>query len=193
MLDIADCRDLYSLQALIYLIFFLQSSAKLSTCYAYVGVALRSALRMGLHRSFDNNFTPIQAETRKRTFWVIRKMDIYVGAMLGLPETLSDDDIDQDLPTEIEDEYITETEIRPMREGSTTVVQGSNAHTHLVNVMNKIVRIVYPIKNPQQPGHMSQYTVSIPKIRELEKDLQEWKEKLPMGLRPGDAPPRIVR
>ena len=193
MLDIADCRDLTSLQALIYMILFLQSSAKLSTCYAYLGIAIRSALRLGLHRSFDDNFTPIEAEVRKRTFWVIRKMDIYVGAMLGLPQTLSDDDIDQDLPTEVEDENITQTEIIPVPEGSTTVIQGSNAHTRLVKVMSKIVRIVYPIKTPQQQGHLSRYTVSIPKIRELEKGLQEWKEQLPMGLRPSDAPPRIVR
>ncbi|KAF2232946.1 hypothetical protein EV356DRAFT_568417 [Viridothelium virens] len=193
MIDLADCRDISSLQAHIFMILFLQSSAKLSTCYAFVGIALRSALRMGLHRSFDDNFTPIEAETRKRAFWVIRKMDIYVGALLGLPITLSDDDIDQDLPTEVEDEYITETEIKPMPKGTTTIVQGSNAHLQLVRIMNKIVRIVYPIKNAQQRGHMSQYTVSMQKIRELEKDLQDWKEKLPMGLRPGDAQPRIIR
>ncbi|KAI9663980.1 MAG: hypothetical protein M1821_007471 [Bathelium mastoideum] len=193
MLDIADCRDLQSLQALIFMILFLQSSAKLSTCYTYVGIALRSALRLGLHRSFSDNFDPIQAESRKRTFWVIRKMDIYVGALLGLPQTLSDDDVDQDLPTEVEDEYITETEVRPMPEGSTTIVQGSNAHLFLVQTMAKIVRTVYPIKNPQQQGLMSQYTVSIRKIREIEKDLQEWKERLPMGLRPSENPPRMMR
>ena len=193
MIDIADCRDIYSLQAVIYMIQFLQSSAKLSTCYAYIGVALRSAIRMGLHRSFNVSFTPIEAETRKRAFWVIRKLDIYVGAMLGLPQTLSDDDIDQDLPTEVEDEYITETEITSMPEGSVTVVQGSNAHQQLVKILHKIVRVVYPIKNSQQQGHMSQYTVSIPQLRELEKDLQQWKDRLPMGLRPSDAPTRIIR
>ena len=52
LMDIADCRDLMSVQAVICMIIFMQSSAKLSQCYAYVGVALRSALRMGLHRSY---------------------------------------------------------------------------------------------------------------------------------------------
>ena len=94
LLDITDCRDLISLQAIIFMIQFLQSSAKLSTCYAYIGVALRSALRMGLHRSFNLKFNPIEAETRKRIFWVTRRMDTYVGAMLGLPRFLDDEDID---------------------------------------------------------------------------------------------------
>jgi hypothetical protein len=193
MMDIADCRDIYSLQAIIYMILFLQSSAKLSTCYAYLGVAVRSALRMGLHRSFNDNFNPIEAETRKRTFWVIRKMDIYVGALLGLPQTLCDDDIDQDLPTEVEDHCITETGIQPMPEGSITIVQAANAHTHLVKIIHKIVRIVYPIKIPHQTGHLSQYSVGIPQIRDIEKDLQDWKEKLPMGLRPSEASSQITR
>ena len=59
----------------------------------------RSALRMGLHRSYAGQFNPIEAEIRKRVFWIVRKLDIYVGAMLGLPQTLSDDDIDQGLPS----------------------------------------------------------------------------------------------
>src|ERR1700753_1664479 len=105
-MDIADCRDLRALQAVVFMILFLQSSAKLSTCYSYIGVALRSALRMGLHRNFDANFSPIERETRKRVFWVIRKMDTYVGALLGLPHTMSDEDIDQDYPVEVDDEYI---------------------------------------------------------------------------------------
>ena len=149
LLDIADCRDLTSIQAVIYMILFLQSSAKLSQCYAYVGVALRSALRMGLHRShrsFAREFNPVEAETRKRVFWTIRKMDIYIGAMLGLPQTLSDEDIDQDLPVELDDEYITEDGLLPMPSGITPLTTAFNAHTRLVQLYTKIVRKVYPIR-----------------------------------------------
>lgn len=79
LMDATACRDLVSLQALLFMIMFLQASAKLSTCYSHIGIALRSAVRMGLHRSVSNEFCPIEKETRKRTFWVIRNMDIYVG------------------------------------------------------------------------------------------------------------------
>ncbi|KAF2020637.1 hypothetical protein BU24DRAFT_340202 [Aaosphaeria arxii CBS 175.79] len=193
LLDIADCRDLTSLQAIIFMIQFLQSSAKLSTCYAYIGVALRSALRMGLHRSFNVNFNPIEAEIRKRLFWTIRKMDIYVGAMLGLPSFISDEDIDQEWPAEVDDEYITETEIRPMPEGKISVVAASNAHTKIVEILAKICRYVYPIKGTQSGGNNSvTYSVSYSKIREIEQDLQRWLEALPMALRPGGEAPSII-
>lgn len=195
-MDIADCRDIVSLQAIVFMILFLQSSAKLSTCYAYIGVALRSALRMGLHRSFNDNFNPIEAETRKRVFWVIRKMDTYVGAILGLPHTLNDEEIDQEYPTEVDDEYITEEEILPMPEGQTSVIAGSNAHTRIVQILAKIVLYIYPIKGTQSTmqGNSVTYSVSYAKIREIEKDLQDWLDQLPMGLKPGgDAPKILVR
>lgn len=196
LMDIADCRDLRSLQAVVFMILFLQSSAKLTTCYAYIGVALRSALRMGMHRAFNDNFNPIEAESRKRCFWVIRKMDTYVGAILGLPHTLNDEDIDQDLPTEVDDEYITETGILPMPEGSISVIAGSNAHTRIVHILGKIVLHIYPIKGTHCTGggNAITYTVSYSKIREIEKDLQDWLDELPSRLKPGgDAPKSIIR
>jgi hypothetical protein len=174
---------------------FLQSSAKLSTCYAYIGVALRSALRMGLHRSFSTNFNPIEIETRKRIFWVIRRMDSYVGAMLGLPRFLEDEDIDQDWPVEVDDDYITENGILPMPEGSISVMAAFNAHTRIVQVLSKICKYVYPIKGTHSSDKNSvTYTVSYSKIRELEQDLAQWLDELPNSLRPGgEASPLIAR
>jgi hypothetical protein len=195
LLDIADCRDLTSLQAIIFMIQFLQSSAKLSTCYAYVGVALRAALRMGLHRSFNYNFNPIEAETRKRVFWVIRKLDTYVGAMLGLPTFLRDEDVDQDWPTEVDDEYITETEIKPMPKGQISLIAGANAHTQIVQILAKICTHVYPLKGAKSEDKGSvTYSVSYSKIREIEQDMQRWLDQLPMVLKPGgEAPPALTR
>lgn len=194
MMDIADCRDLTSVQAVIFMILFMQSSAKLSQCYAYVGVALRSALRMGLHRSYAGNWDPVEAETRKRVFWVVRKMDIYVGAMLGLPQTLSDDDIDQEFPAEVDDEYITHEGILPMPDGQVSLMTAFNAHTRLVLLLQKIVRKVYPIKVQCQQGQTDKsYTVPFSSIRELESDLEHWKTTLPAILSPCDAPERYLR
>ncbi|KAB8343272.1 hypothetical protein FH972_022860 [Carpinus fangiana] len=196
LMDITDCRDLTSLQAVVFLILFLQCSAKLSTCYAYIGVALRSAIRMGLHRSFRDNFNPIEAETRKRTFWAIRKMDTYVGAMLGLPLTLSDEDTDQDMPLEVDDEYITATEILPMPRGHVSLIAAANGNFRLSKIVAKIVKSIYPIKGFQNhennPSRV--YSISYSKVRELENELQAWMESLPPIFRPGaTAAPHILR
>ncbi|KAF2160440.1 hypothetical protein M409DRAFT_70408 [Zasmidium cellare ATCC 36951] len=194
MMDIADCRDLSSIQAVVFMILFLQSSAKMSQCYAYVGVALRSALRMGLHRAAAGKFDPVEAETRKRVFWIVRKMDVYVGAMLGLPQTLSDDDIDQDFPAEVDDEYITRDGVLPMPDGVVSLMTAFNSHTRLVQILQKIVRKIYPIKvqSPQSPGDKS-YSIPFSTIREIESDLEEWKNNLPPIFSPCEAPARYTR
>jgi hypothetical protein len=194
-MDIADCRDLRQLQAIVFMILFLQSSAKLSVCYAYIGVALRSALRMGLHRCFTESFNPIEAETRKRVFWIIRKMDTYVGALLGLPHSLNDDEIDQEYPTEVDDEYITEHGIIPMPEGKISVMSAGNAHTKLVQILSKIVKYIYPVKAsvPSSTMQKNTYSVSYAKIVEIERDLQNWQDSLPMSLKPGGEATRIMQ
>jgi hypothetical protein len=199
MMDITDCRDITSLQAILFMILFLQSSANLSTCYSYIGIALRSALRMGLHRNLTMNltinFNPIERETRRRVFWIIRKMDTYVAALLGFPRMLSDDDIDQALPLEVDDEYITKDGILPMPPGKLSVFTASNAHTRLMGILSKVIKDIYPTKGVEQcaPGSAgTSYVISHTKIKDIECELQDWLDKLPMELRPGGDPPEDV-
>ncbi|KAJ5103422.1 hypothetical protein N7532_003951 [Penicillium argentinense] len=195
LLEVTDCRDLTSLQAICFMILFLQSSAKLSTCYSYVGIALRSALRLGLHRSVAADFNPIEKELRKRIFWVVRKMDVYVSTLLGLPQMLSDDDIDQEYPMEVDGDFITSQGITQMPSDYTPLMAGCNAHTRLCNVILKVVKYIYPVKNARHRSKSDQrYMVSHSKIREIERDLQTWMEELPPALRPGtEVSPQLER
>lgn len=196
-MDITDCRDIISLQAILFMILFLQSSANLSTCYSYIGIALRSALRMGLHRNLPGNFSLIERETRKRVFYIIRKMDTYVSALLGFPQMLSSDDIDQELPLEVDDEYITKDAILEMPPGKISLYAASNAHTRLMVILAKVIKYIYPIKGLEQSVHgttTASYVISHVKIRDIERDLADWLDKLPMGLRPGgDGSPQVLR
>lgn len=199
MLDITDCRDIVSLQTILFMILFLQSSANLSTCYSYIGIALRSALRMGLHRNLahSNDFNPIEREVRRRLFWIVRKMDTYVSALLGFPQMLSMDDIDQVQPIEVDDEYITKDAILPMPEGKTSLYAASNAHTKLMEILADVIKYIYPTKGIEQSAdgtNSSSYVISHVKIREIERDLAEWLDRLPMELRPGgDVSPDVLR
>ena len=193
MTDVTDCRDLISLQTILFMIMFLQCSARLSTCYSHIGIALRSSIRIGLHRSVPNAFNPLEQEIRKRVFWCVRKLDIYVGALLGLPKMLSDDDIDQEQPLEVDDDYITTEEILPMPPGRPSLMAAFNAHTRIVDILAKTVKYIYPIKGNKSKSSQS-YIVSHAKIREIEQDLQQWMESLPLAFRPGgEAPPEFAR
>jgi Fungal specific transcription factor domain len=186
MVDITDCRDLTSIQTVAIMILFLQSTANLSTCYGYIGIALRACCRLGLHRNITANFNAIEIEERKRLFWLVRKMDAYVGAMLGLPQMLGDEDIDQDLPAEVDDDYIFEYGLRPMPSTEFSLMKATNAHTKLTDILRKVVRYIYPIKGLGDVHSGESYSISQNRLRELECDLQQWMDDLPMELRPSE-------
>ena len=187
MIDIMECRDITSLQAVLFMVIFLQSSTNPSTCHSYIGIALRSSLRMGLHRNLTSNFSPIERETRRRIFWIVRKLDTSVSALLGLPEILSSDDIDQELPLEVDDEFITRDAVLPMPAGKLSLIAASNAHTRLMHILARVTKYIYPIQELKQ-------CVQETWKGRIERDLQEWLGRLPMALRPGVAgPPELLR
>lgn len=198
--DLAECRDIVSLQALLFMILFLQATSNLSACYAFVGLALRSALRIGLHRHLRHEkISAIEQEVRRRVFYVIRQMDIYISTMLGFPLLLNIDDVDQPYPTEVDDEYITITGIIPPPPGTPSFFEAFNAQTRLMEVLGKITKYVYPMHGQGQPGMKGgeptpTYLISYAKIKEIETDLQGWYERLPEMWRPSpDGPIEVVR
>lgn len=182
MLDIHKSRNLVSVQTIICMVIFLQSTARISTCYSYTGAAVTAAVKLGLHRKFRNGTNPVEQETRKRVFWVIQKTDVYIGQILGLPTLLDLEDVDQELPLEVDDEYITPQGIyHPLSDGKLTIQAASNAHTALMMIMGKAVKHLYPTKGPRTKSGQGSDThiVNYAKILEVERDLQQWQQHLP--------------
>lgn len=50
--------------------------------------------------------TAVDIECRRRTFWSAYSLDNYLSAALGRPRTFNDKDIDQELPSCVDDEDI---------------------------------------------------------------------------------------
>ena len=102
--------DLETVQALTLIALYLQNNGRGNLAYLTLGIAIRQAYAIGLHRStklnsFDSN--RIVAECRKRTFWCLFFMDKHSSMLLGRPSSIQDDDVDVELPMNIPDECIT--------------------------------------------------------------------------------------
>lgn len=182
LLDITNARDLNSMQTILMMFIFLQCSARLSTCYTYIGLAMRSVLREGFHRSFplNNNYTPLEIEMRKRLFYTIHKLDIYVNAMLGLPGSLSSDDFDQELPIDIPDECLTNEGIDYSSNNYSLSSTGiANHHTKLLMILGDIVKQLYPVKKTNN-------MISHETVTGLELRLKDWLQNLPQELIPNN-------
>lgn len=197
LIDISNVGDILLIQTIVMMIMYLQCLARLLTCYLYIGIALRLALKEGLHRNlliFQNGhrkLDPIEIDTRKRLFYTIYKMDIYINSLLGLPRLINEDEFDQDFPAELDDENVTRTEYLYQNQQGRLLLSGcANHHTKLMLVLSHIIKKLYPIKvkkirdlpleAPLTPDHIHT------KVTELELELKEWLDNLPKELRPTD-------
>jgi hypothetical protein len=103
--------------------------------FLLVGTAIRLALRMGLHRDATRvrgNFTPCQAELRRRLWHILSQIDMLAGFHLGLPSMVHAIESDTQYPRNLRDEDFgedtielpaarPETEMTPM---SYTIAKG---------------------------------------------------------------------
>lgn len=194
LIDITDVGDIISIQTIVMMIMYLQCSARLSTCYSYIGIALRSAIKEGLHRNlsvFQNSkrkLDPIEVDTRKRLFYTIYKMDIYINSLLGLPRSLAEDEFDQEFPEELDDENIThETYEYANQQGRLSSSGCANHHTKLLFILSDIVKELYPIKLKKSSSDNDQSLEDThSKVTRLELELKNWLDQLPKELKPTD-------
>ena len=173
-----ECCDLSSVQALVCMIIYLQSSARIGTCYSYISLALAACAKMGLHQSAaSRSFSRITSESRKRVFWVLRTLETYVTTIIGLPKTFSDEEVNQDLPRELEEEPAAERTIRSEPQEDAVAVAMLNSHVRLLHIMDKIKKTFHDGIGvaPKRDGTFVDYSL----VSELEKDLTGWFAALP--------------
>lgn len=138
---------------------------------------------MGLHRCQPDSMSPIERETRKRIFWALYTMESYVVAILGLPLIIPEEDIDQEMPLEIDDEYITYKDILPAPAGHISLIAGFNAHIELGRILRKVTTDVYPPRGTQKDSQRPRaYVVNDAKVRNIENLLQQWHKNLSPNL-----------
>ncbi|QKX58801.1 uncharacterized protein TRUGW13939_05928 [Talaromyces rugulosus] len=131
---------------------------------------------LGLHRrrlSKINRGGPayVEQELRKRIFWSAYTLDKYLSVMFGRPRLLDDEDIDQDMPDEVNDEDMF-LEAPPKFQGAADcMMTASVLHFRLGHITGEISRRVYPTKSTST---VAPYKAAI----ELVAELQEWKKSL---------------
>ncbi|KAK5701361.1 hypothetical protein LTR17_022644 [Elasticomyces elasticus] len=72
--------------------------------WAYIGLAMRIAIDLGLHRQTSTmNRLGFDVEMRKRLFWSCYTMDRQISIPLGRPFSISDSDIDVAIPFDLDE------------------------------------------------------------------------------------------
>lgn len=96
--------SIYSIAALLMLQVIPAREEEPLTISLFVGLALRVAQTMGLHREPSLfNITPWKAEVRRRIFWQIFQLDTFVAVTSGLPPMMNEDFFDTRPISELKD------------------------------------------------------------------------------------------
>ncbi|KAF8970798.1 fungal-specific transcription factor domain-containing protein [Flammula alnicola] len=97
---------LFDLQLYCLSVQFLQGSSSPSSSWTLVGIGIRLAQDVGVHRrALHAHALTADAELWKRAFWVLVCLDRAISSTLGRPCAIQDDDFDLDLPVDCDDEY----------------------------------------------------------------------------------------
>lgn len=99
---------------------FVLSKGDQMNCYLIIGVAVRLAMRMGLHRDSDNirgDITPFHGEFRRRIWHFLAQMDLLVSFHIGLPSMVQAIRSDTRVPLNLQDHDLDEdiTKLPPSR------------------------------------------------------------------------------
>ncbi|KAK6528768.1 hypothetical protein TWF694_004005 [Orbilia ellipsospora] len=106
--DVFESGRLGMVQALTLMANYLQKRNKPNSGHIIMGIAIRMALSLGLHREFpDWNVVPLQKEIRRRVWWSLFVLDAGACVTLGRPVTFGEGTLgalNVRLPLNVQDE-----------------------------------------------------------------------------------------
>jgi transcriptional regulatory protein GAL4 len=91
-------------QALTLMANYLQKRNKPNSAYNYLGLAVRMAMGLGLHKEFQGwSISPLKMEIRRRVWWVLCVIDVGATVTFSRPSVFPFEGIEVSLPLNVDD------------------------------------------------------------------------------------------
>ncbi|CAA7269319.1 unnamed protein product [Cyclocybe aegerita] len=178
--------SVYDLQLHCLAVLFLQSSSSPQSIWTMVGVSLRSAQDIGVHR--QRSRTPsAEDELWKRVFWVLIFIDRFVSTCVGRPCAIQDEELDLDLPIDCDDEYWEHADPEKRFRQPPDKPSTMSGFIHLLKLMyilNCCIRGLYAPPKGDVWYHPLTVQEWKPRVLvELDSSLNKWLDSVPEHLR----------
>ncbi|OJJ50475.1 hypothetical protein ASPZODRAFT_11346 [Penicilliopsis zonata CBS 506.65] len=171
-----ETRSIENIEAMMLLVIFHLRFASSHGMWYMIGLAMRTAIDLGLHRKANEiSLDPFTAQMRRRLFWTVYYLERVVSMSLGRPFSISDRHIDLELPLDVDDDIrdpavLTQTPPptpNPQKARPTTTL---TVAIYLIRLRRIDSRIQYKIYRADRPLHSLR-----PKMDRLYLELEEWK------------------
>ncbi|KAH1498025.1 hypothetical protein KXV92_004586 [Aspergillus fumigatus] len=103
--SMCEVRSIENIEAMALLVVYHLRSASSHGLWYIIGLAMRTAIDLGLHRKANEiNLDPWTAQMRRRLFWTIYYLERVISMSLGRPFSIADRQIDLPLPVDVDDD-----------------------------------------------------------------------------------------
>lgn len=169
--------DMLGIQALLGMALFLQGHKEgVYPAAVLVAASIKLSYRLNLHREdTDQHFTAIQTEQRRRVFWITYFLDKEFSSRLDQPPIQNDDDLDVKLPASFPEDGLGHI----YTADRTATINYFRLRVQLSIIQNKIYRKLHSVRALKQSDE-----TRLQSIRDLEIQLEQWKESLPSAFQP---------
>jgi hypothetical protein len=167
-----------SVQARLAMCLYLLHTSRPNQAWYTFGITTQLILALGMHRARASSapqLDTITTECRKRAFWAAFTLDTYLSCILGRPCLIHSDDVDQVLPTCVDDDEITASGIIRNTFHRDPVIQGSIFHAKITSISKRALKEQYSV-------HRHRDTHRINVATKLNAELAAWKAALPVIL-----------
>ncbi|KAA8647265.1 transcription factor atrR [Aspergillus tanneri] len=168
--------DLLSVQALLGMSLFLQGTPNPQPSFFLVAAAIRLSHSIGLHkRGSGFGLNPVEVEQRKRVFWISYLLDKDLCLRSGRPPVQDDDDMNVELPSDDPPDNIGNV---PLSDGKSKF-NLFRSLCRFATIESQVYKRLYSARaSKQSDGEL------LNTIGELDKELEEWKDSIPLDFRP---------
>ncbi|KAH8589154.1 C6 transcription factor [Bisporella sp. PMI_857] len=174
--SVFETGNLALVQALLLLSNYTQKRNRPNTGWNYLGLAVRTAVSLGLHKEFSHwDITPLQREMRRRVWWGVFIFDSGASITFGRPVLLPNSGImDASEVLNIHEKSLTRISLAPPDEtDAPTVYTGLIAQSQFHVQTNRLYHRLISCPKP-----------SIQEILGLQKTIDEWEDLLPSYFQP---------
>lgn len=175
-MDISHLRSIESLQTVVALILFLISTARIASAHAFLGSACAAALRQGLHfrAAHEAEIPYTERKVRRRVFWALINLDMYVNGILGLPSFMDLHAVDPAINLTIEMSLKEARNEDHLSSYDALALAAASKHIELMRIVFKARHTLFPkpLDSPDSSELHGSITVSVQKLQAVENEFK---------------------
>ncbi|KAJ7595474.1 fungal-specific transcription factor domain-containing protein [Mycena floridula] len=155
------------------------------SAWSLIGLAVRHAHDIGIHRKISMKHRTVDTELWKRAFWVLVSMDIWFSVIIGRPRATNPEDYDQELPADCDDEYWQHADpARAFRQppGKPSTLSFWLSFLKVLHILGLAHRSIYSVTTPE-PWLKRPREWDSKIVVEIDSALNEWRNSIPDHLK----------